>query len=48
MDITDQNIDAGKAFDWGKPSVDYAKFQEIYPQEFYDKTIRRYISTVKL
>lgn len=41
MYITDNNIDGGKAFDWGKTSADYAKFRDIYPQEFYDKIIKR-------
>jgi len=41
MNITDKNIDGGKAFDWGKTSTDYAKFRDIYPQEFYDKIIKR-------
>ncbi|MBO4908029.1 MAG: class I SAM-dependent methyltransferase [Lachnospiraceae bacterium] len=31
-----KGIDADKAFDWGKTSEDYAKFRDIYPQEFYD------------
>ena len=31
-----QNIDKGKPFDWGKTSEDYAKYRDIYPQEFYD------------
>ena len=31
-----KDIDDGKAFDWGKTSEDYAKFRDIYPQEFYD------------
>ena len=39
--ISDQNIDGGKVFDWGKTSIDYAKFRDIYPQEFYDKIINR-------
>ena len=39
MNITNQNIDDGTAFDWGKTSSDYAKFRDIYPQEFYDKMI---------
>ena len=34
-------IDGGKPFDWGKTSEDYAKFRDIYPQEFYDKIIGR-------
>lgn len=41
MDIKDTSIDGGKAFDWGKTSEDYAKFRDIYPQEFYDKIISR-------
>ena len=31
-----KDIDSGKAFDWGKSSKDYAKYRDIYPQEFYD------------
>lgn len=41
MDIININIDGGKAFDWGKTSEDYAKFRDIYPQEFYGKIIKR-------
>lgn len=41
MNITDKNIDAGRAFDFGRTSENYAKFRDIYPQEFYDKVIRR-------
>ena len=37
MNIKDKKIDGGKAFDWGKTSADYARFRDIYPQEFYDK-----------
>lgn len=32
-------IDKGKEFDWGKTSVDYAKYRDIYPDEFYRKII---------
>lgn len=35
MNITDKSIDSGKAFDWGRTSADYAKFRDIYPEEFY-------------
>lgn len=31
-----KDIDQGKDFDWGKTSKDYAKYRDIYPQEFYD------------
>lgn len=41
MKITNKNIDSGKAFDWGKIASDYAKFRDIYPQEFYQKIIDR-------
>lgn len=41
MVIRDKRIDNGKAFDWGKASIDYAKFRDIYPQEFYDRIIQR-------
>lgn len=41
MNITNKNIDGGKAFDWGRTSADYAKFRDVYPQEFYDRIIER-------
>ena len=41
MDIINKNIDGGKAFDWGRTSSDYARFRDIYPQEFYDKILQR-------
>lgn len=41
MNITNQTIDGGKAFDWGNISADYAKFRDIYPQEFYNKITRQ-------
>ena len=37
--ITDSRIDSGKAFDWGKTSEDYAKFRDIYPEEFYSRIL---------
>ena len=37
MLIKDNRIDAGKAFDWGKTSEFYAKYRDIYPEEFYQK-----------
>lgn len=37
MKITDNRIDAGKAFDWGRTSEDYAKYRDIYPEPFYQK-----------
>lgn len=41
MIIKDENIDGGKAFDWGRVSDEYAKYRDIYPQEFYQKIINR-------
>ncbi len=41
MNISDKNIDSGKPFDWGRVSADYAKFRDIYPQEFYDKILEQ-------
>ena len=44
MDIKDKRIDAGKAFDWGKASEAYAKYRDIYPEEFYQKVADRGIA----
>ena len=41
MDIKDSRIDSGKAFDWGKTSEAYAKYRDIYPEEFYQKVADR-------
>ena len=41
MDITDKRIDEGKAFDWGKTSEFYAKYRDIYPDQFYQKVADR-------
>lgn len=35
--MKNQNIDSGKPFDFGKTSLDYAKYRDIYPKEFYEK-----------
>ncbi|MBQ9382674.1 MAG: class I SAM-dependent methyltransferase [Ruminiclostridium sp.] len=40
MDIKINNIDGGKTFDFGRTSSDYAKYRDIYPQEFYDRILR--------
>jgi SAM-dependent methyltransferase len=37
--IVNKDIDKGKGFDWGRTSSDYAKFRDIYPDEFYRKII---------
>lgn len=41
MAISDKKIDGGKEFDWGRTSADYAKFRDIYPEEFYHKIVGR-------
>ena len=42
-DIVIKDIDEGKGFDFGKTSKDYAKYRDIYPEEFY-----RYIANLGL
>ncbi len=41
--MNDDNIliDAGRKFDFGKTSEDYAKYRDIYPEEFYRNIIDR-------
>ena len=39
MEISRTNIDNGNKFDWGKASSDYAKYRDIYPEEFYKKLV---------
>lgn len=41
MLVSDKRIDAGKAFDWGRASKEYAKYRDIYPKEFYDRIVKR-------
>lgn len=37
--IKDKRFDNGKAFDWGLASADYARYRDIYPDEFYERII---------
>ncbi len=37
--MINSKIDNGKAFNWGKTSRDYAKFRDIYPEQFYQKIV---------
>ena len=39
MDIIKNEIDQGKAFDFGRVSEDYARFRDIYPEVFYQKIV---------
>ncbi len=41
MNTPTGTIDAGKAFDFGKTAADYAKYRDIYPDEFYQRIIDR-------
>ena len=41
MEIIDNRIDSGKAFDWGRTSREYARYRDIYPDEFYKKIVDR-------
>ena len=41
MEIIDPRIDAGKAFDWGRTSEEYARYRDIYPEAFYRKIADR-------
>lgn len=41
MEIKNDKIDGGKAFDGGKTSSDYAKYRDIYPEIFYEKIVKR-------
>lgn len=41
MNITDERIDGGTPFDWGRTSDDYARFRDIYPREFYRRIADR-------
>ena len=40
MFVKNKNIDNGKKFDWGRTSENYAKYRDIYPEEFYEKIIK--------
>ncbi|HYO87805.1 MAG TPA: class I SAM-dependent methyltransferase [Candidatus Limnocylindrales bacterium] len=37
--MTNQDIDGGRAFDWGRVSRDYAQYRDIYPEEFYQRIV---------
>ncbi len=39
--MRNKHIDGGKEFDWGKTSADYAKFRDVYPEEFYERIVKR-------
>ena len=41
LNIINKKIDNGRAFDWGRTSDNYAKYRDIYPEEFYKKIIDR-------
>lgn len=37
--ISDERIDGGRAFDWGRVSADYARYRDIYPELFYQRIV---------
>lgn len=39
--ITDNRFDDGKSFDFGRTSESYAKYRDIYPEEFYKRIVER-------
>jgi hypothetical protein len=39
--IIDRRIDTEKAFDWGRTSEEYAKYRDVYPNEFYQRITDR-------
>ncbi len=39
--IQNEEIDHGKGFDWGRTSLEYAMFRDIYPDEFYERIYHR-------
>ena len=41
MDIRDERIDGGRAFDFGRASKEYALYRDIYPGEFYRRIVER-------
>lgn len=43
--MKNENIDGGKSFDWGKTSQEYAKYRDIYPEEFYHYILNKGLCT---
>lgn len=43
--IQNAAIDNGRSFDWGRTSADYARYRDIYPEEFYQKLLHMDIGT---
>lgn len=39
--MKNKNIDHGREFDWSHASKYYAKYRDIYPDEFYKKIVDR-------
>lgn len=37
--MKNDSIDHGREFDWGNTSGDYAKYRDIYPDEFYQRIV---------
>lgn len=45
METVNINFDKGKPFDWGRTSSDYAKFRDIYPEDFYSRIVKLNLCT---
>lgn len=45
MNMVNANIDRGKPFDFGRTSREYAKYRDIYPQEFYERIVECGVGT---
>ena len=43
--IEKSHIDGGRGFDFGRTSTDYAKYRDIYPEEFYRRLLDKGICT---
>lgn len=41
MEMKFDNVDAGRPFDWGRTSEDYARYRDIYPPVLYEKILNR-------
>lgn len=39
--MINKELDGGREFDWGRTSEDYAKFRDIYPDEFFERIVKR-------
>lgn len=43
--ISSNKFDHGKAFDFGRTSLDYGKYRDLYPEDFYNKILEQGLCT---